>query len=67
MLKIVNIDEGNLHIFQTTCGISMKFLEKSCLMIIAKFTKNQGFTLSRKYSLEKATGSCQKKEKRFFS
>ena len=65
-LKIVNIDEGSLHIFKTTCGISMKFSEKSCFRIILKITKNQGFPLSRKYSLGKATGSCQKNPRQPF-
>ena len=43
-MKIVNIDGENLHIFQTTRGVSMKFSVKVCLMIILKVMKNQGFT-----------------------
>ena len=49
-MKIVKIDEENLQIFQTTRGISMKFSGKMCLMIIVKIKKNQGLSLSEKYS-----------------
>ena len=43
--KIYNFDEESLHIFRTTCWISMKYLEKMYLRIIFKVTKNHGFTL----------------------
>ena len=52
MMKMVNTEEENLHIFQTTWRISMKFSGKVCLMIILKVTKNQGFTVSRKYDFK---------------
>ena len=45
-MKIANIDREILHIFWTSWGISVKFSGKMCLMIILKFTKNQGFTLT---------------------
>ena len=45
-MKIANIDRDILHKFWTTWGISMKFSEKMWLMIILKFPKNQGLTLS---------------------
>ena len=45
-MKIVNMDEENLHIFWMTWEISMKCSGKMWLMIILKVTKNQGFTLS---------------------
>ena len=38
--KIVNTGKENLHIFQATGGISMKFLEKTYFMIILKVRKN---------------------------
>ena len=45
-MKIVNIDGEALHIFWTTSGISLKFSGKMWVMIILKFTKKQGLTLS---------------------
>ena len=44
MIKIVKLEK--LDIFQTTWGISMKFLGKMCLIIILKVAKNQGLTPS---------------------
>ena len=44
-MKIADLDGEVLHIFWTTCGISVKFSGKMWLMIL-KVTKNQGFTLS---------------------
>ena len=38
-MKIFNIGERNLHITQTTWGISMKPSEKMRLTIVLKFTK----------------------------
>ena len=46
LMKVVNIDGQNLHIFQTTWGISMKFSGKMWVVILLKVTKNQGFTFS---------------------
>ena len=46
LIKIANIDRKSLHNFWKTWGISMKFVGKTCLMIILKVTKNHGFTLS---------------------
>ena len=46
LMKIVNIDEENLHIFRKIWRMSMTFSGKMCLMIILKVTKKQGFTLS---------------------
>ena len=45
-MKIANIDRESFHIVWTTLGISMKFSEKMCLMIMLKVTKNQDFTFS---------------------
>ena len=45
-MKVVNIEKENLHIFQTTGGISMTFLGKICLMIILKVRKKYHFFLS---------------------
>ena len=46
LMKIVNIEGENLHIFWTTWGISIKLSGKMWLMIMLKVTKNKGFTLS---------------------
>ena len=46
LAKIANIHEENLHIFWRTWRILIKFARKISLMIILKFTKNQGLTLS---------------------
>ena len=46
LMKIVNIDGENLHIFITTDVISMKFSGKMYLMIILQVIKKLGFTLS---------------------
>ena len=45
-MKVVNIDEENLHIFQTAWGISMNFSGTMYLMITFKVRKKHGFTLS---------------------
>ena len=45
-IKILNIEGENLRMFWSTCGISMEFYGKAWLMIILKFRKNHGFTLS---------------------
>ena len=44
LTKIVNVDEENLHIYQTTWGISMNILGKPCIIKVKK--KKQDFTLS---------------------
>ena len=41
LMKIANIVREILHIFGTTCEISMKFSGKIWLMIILKVAKNQ--------------------------
>ena len=41
LIKMVNIDEENLHILKTTRGISVKLSENMCLMIISKSKKNK--------------------------
>ena len=47
LMKMVNINEENLHIFRTTFeGISMAFSGKICLVTILKVTNKQGFTPS---------------------
>ena len=46
LIKIVNTNEEYFHIFRMPREISIKFLGKICFMIIAKFTKNQGFSPS---------------------
>ena len=46
MMKIVNINIENLHIFLTTWKISVPFLGEMCIMITLKVTKIQGFKLS---------------------
>ena len=58
LMKIVIIDEENLHIFRNIWKISMQLSGKICLMITLKVTEKQAFTLSlsRKYSFEKTTG-----------
>ena len=49
LMKVVNIEEENLHINTTSWKISIKFSEKMWHMaIILKVTKKQGFTLSMK-------------------
>ena len=48
IIKIVNIEEENLHILSTSWGISIKFSGKMWLMIIIKVTKNQDPNLSLK-------------------
>ena len=48
LMKKINIEGENLHIFRKTSGISMEFPEKMWLMILLKGTKKQGFTLSLK-------------------
>ena len=53
LLKIVNIDEENLHIFQRTGVMSMKFSGKTNVMIILKVTKKENFNLY--LSLENTT------------
>ena len=45
LMKTVNIDGENLHIFWTNKGISNKFSGKFWLMIILKVTKTEDFTL----------------------
>ena len=45
LIKIVNIAKENLHIIQTTCGISINISGKMCLIIILKVIKKQSFTL----------------------
>ena len=46
LVKIINIEEENLHIFTATLVISMIFSAMIWLMIISKVTKKQSFTLS---------------------
>ena len=48
LMKTVNIEDKNLHVFWTKWVVSMKFPVKMWLTIISKVTKNQGFTLSLK-------------------
>ena len=45
-MKLANFVKESLHIFWTTCGISMKFSGMMWLMIILKVTKNQEFTIA---------------------
>ena len=45
LMKIVNIDGENIHIFITTYLISMKFSGKMYLMIILKVIKKLSLTL----------------------
>ena len=46
LMKLVNIKRKNLEIFSTSWGIPMKFSGKMWLVIILKFSKKQGLTLS---------------------
>ena len=46
LMKIVIIDEENLHIFRKIRRISMQLSGKICLMITLKVTEKQAFTLS---------------------
>ena len=45
LMKIVSIEEKDLYIFWTTCGISVKITGKRWLMAILKVMQNQGVTL----------------------
>ena len=57
LIKMVNIEEENLHIFWTSWGISMKVSGKMWVMRILKVTKKQGSILSLKNTfLEKPHG-----------
>ena len=40
IMKIVNTDTENVHIFWTIWGLSIKFSGKMWIMIILKVTKN---------------------------
>ena len=42
-MKIVNTDEENLNMLPTPGGISIKFSEKMCLMMVLKVAKIKGF------------------------
>ena len=42
-MEIIDIDGENLHVFQTTWGISMKISGKMWLMTILKVTKTHSF------------------------
>ena len=42
-MKIVNADEENLNMFPTPWGISIKFSEKMCLMMVLKVAKIKRF------------------------
>ena len=44
-MKIVNTDEENLNMLPTPGGISIKFSEKMCLMMVLKVTKIKGLPL----------------------
>ena len=48
-MKLANFVKETLHIFRTTCGISMKFSGMMWLMIIL-ITKNQEFTIALAYT-----------------
>ena len=57
MMKLANMNKGNLYISWTTRGISMKVSGKMCLMIVLKVTEKQGFTPSLESTvLEKPQG-----------
>ena len=47
-MKIVNTDEENLNMLPTPGGISIKFSEKMCLMMVLKVTKIKGLPLCQK-------------------
>ena len=53
LMKIVNIDEENLHVFWMIWENSKKFSGKMWLMLILKVTKKQRFTSSLEISLYK--------------
>ena len=56
-IKMPDIDRQSLDIIWMTSEISIKFSGKMWLMIILKFTKEQGFTLSLENTvLEKPLG-----------
>ena len=56
-MKIANIDREFLHIFQTTCGNSIKFSAKMCFKDNIKGHKKPGFhPLFRRYIFQKTTG-----------
>ena len=55
MMKIVNIDEENLHISQMTWGIFNEIFRKNVSYNIKSHKKAVLYLLSRKYSFGKAT------------
>ena len=60
LMKVVNINEENCHIFRTTWRNSVKFSRKMCLiMIILKHKKPGLYPFSKKHSFEKTTGGGQ--------
>ena len=42
LMKMVKIEKENLHIFLTSSGTSMRFLDTMSLIIILKVTKKAG-------------------------
>ena len=58
LMKIVNTDEENLHIFRTTFGISIKFPRKVWLnnINIESHKKSGLYPLSKKWSFRKTRG-----------
>ena len=58
LIKIAHIDTENLQVFWMPWGISKKFSEKMCLMIILKVTKKARFhPIFRRYIFRKTTGA----------
>ena len=60
-MKLAHIVEESLHIFWTTCGISMKFSGMMWLMIIVKVTQKKPGIHHRfsRYIFKKTTGGVK--------
>ena len=59
LMKIVNFDRENLHIFWTTWGILLKVSGKMWLMLILSHKKTGLQLLSRRHNLGKTTGKVK--------
>ena len=65
LMKIVNIEDENFHIFWTTWGISMKLSGKKWFMIMIKVTENRASPFLWKKKIRKTTGERQTKPPAF--
>ena len=65
-MKILYINEENIHIFRTTGRISMKFSGKMWLITILEVTKKQEFILSLENKFLEKPQEVQIDPKSFF-